>query len=273
MNRLVACFIQLAIMKAVFGTALFAQEVRPMPLNANPDFEVVTIKPADPEMHTKDFGFQGRQFMARNYNVNDIIALAYGLHFTQIAGPAWIGNVLYDIDGVPNTDGIPNQRQKGLMMQKLLADRFKLKFHLEKRELSVYVITVAKGGSKLELDSSAPDAPSNFRIESQFLGVRVTNMSIPEFAIWFQKVVMDKPVIDQTGLSGRYNFILRWSPDESQWIPLRGTGAMPGRWPDDGKAPPGLYAAIQEQLGLKLKPAKTLADVMVVDHIEQPSPN
>jgi len=258
---------------ALLGGVLRAQDTRPMPANADPGFEVVTIKPADPDVHGKNFGFQGRRFMAQNYNVDDIIALAYGLHFKQIVGPAWMSATLYDIDGVPDTEGIPNQRQKNLMMQKLLAERFKLSFHHEKRDQPVYAITVAKGGPKLTPSASAPDAPSNFRLEGQLRGVSVTNMTLAEFAIWFQKVVMDKPVIDRSGLSAKYDFSLMWSPDESQFIPLRGTGARAGRWPDDAKAPPDLYGAFQEQLGLKLEPVKALADVMVVDHIDQPSPN
>jgi uncharacterized protein (TIGR03435 family) len=258
---------------ALLGGMLWAQEARPMSANANPGFEVVTIKLADRDVQGKDFGFQGRQFMAQNYNVNDIIALAYGLHFKQIVGPAWMGTTLYDINGIPDTDGIPNQSQKALMMQKLLAERFKLRFHLEKRELAVYTITLAKGGPKLTPTASASDAPSNFRLEGLLRGVRVSNMTLAEFSIWFQKGVMDKPVIDRSGLTAKYDFNLMWSPDESQFIPLRGTGAKAGRWPDDEKSPPGLYSAFQEQLGLRLEPIKAPADVMVVDHVEKPLEN
>ena len=245
----------------------------PMAAEANPSFEVATIKLSNPEIQGKDFSFAGHHVWARNYNVNDIIAIAYGLHPHQIIGaPAWFGSTLYDIDGVPDTEGIPNQQQKGLMMQKLLTDRFQLSFHREKRVLAVYAMTIAAGGPRLIQTTSGPNDPDNFRLR-WLRGVTVTNMTLAEFAIWFQKVVMDKPVVDRTGLTDRYDFKLDWTPDESQFIQLRGTGIAPPPPTDDPKAPPNLYTAIQEQLGIKLETIKAPTDVIVIDHAERPSPN
>jgi uncharacterized protein (TIGR03435 family) len=256
------------------SAALYAQDpIRPMPADANPSFEVVTIKLSDPESQGKDFSFAGHHVWAKNYNVNDIIAIAYGLHPHQIIGaPAWFGSTLYDIDGIPDTEGIPNQRQKSRMMQKLLTDRFQLTFHREKRTLAVYAMTIATGGPKLVKTTSGSNDPDNFRLR-WLRGVTVTNMTLAEFAIWFQKVVMDKPVVDRTGLTDRYDFKLDWTPDESQFIQLRGTGIAPPPPTDDPKAPPNLYTAIREQLGIKLETIKAPADVIVIDHAERPSPN
>ena len=245
----------------------------PMDANANPSFEVATIKPSPPNKPGKGFGFRGGHFMTRNTNVNDLIAFAYGLHAKQIIdAPPWFGIDLYDIEAKPDTEGRPNQKQMQTMVQKLLTDRFQLKFHHDKRELSVYVITVASGGPKLTKTTSAPNDPSAFFFRA--LGdLTVRNQSMADFATWMQSGVMDKPVVDQTGLTDKYDFQLKWTPDESQFGQFRGTGTVVPPPPDDPKAPPSLYTAIQEQLGLKMGPAKVPDDVIVIDHVEKPSEN
>ena len=129
--------------------------VPPMDANANPSFEVATIKPSLPNRPGKSVGFRGAHYMSRNTNVNDLIALAYGLHAKQIVGgPDWFGTDLYDIEGKPDAEGLPNDKQIKTMLQKLLAERFKLTFHHDKRELSVYVISVASGGAKMTTSES-----------------------------------------------------------------------------------------------------------------------
>jgi hypothetical protein len=129
--------------------------VPPMDANANPSFEVATIKPSLPNRPGKNAGFRGGHYRSRNTNVNDLIALAYGLHAKQIVGaPDWFGTDLYDIEGKPDAEGLPNDKQIKTMLQKLLAERFKLIFHHGKRELSVYVISVAGGGPKMTKSTS-----------------------------------------------------------------------------------------------------------------------
>jgi uncharacterized protein (TIGR03435 family) len=91
-----------------------------------------------------------------------------------------------------------------------------------------------------------------------------------DFADGMQASFMDKPVVDQTGLTDRYDFLLKWTPDESQVSSLGEKGSPPA---DDLNAPPGLYTAIQEQLGLKLVSTRAPVDVLVIDHIEKPSEN
>jgi uncharacterized protein (TIGR03435 family) len=88
-----------------------------------------------------------------------------------------------------------------------------------------------------------------------------------------QAGVMDKPVVDQTGLADRYDFQLKWTPDESQFAQFRGTGMVVPPPTNDPRAPPSLYTAMQEQLGLKVGTAKFPDDVIVVDHVEKPSEN
>jgi uncharacterized protein (TIGR03435 family) len=245
--------------------------VPPMDANANPSFEVATIKPSPPNRPGKTVGLRGGHYMSRNTNVNDLIALAYGLHAKQIVGgPDWFGTDLYDIEGKPDAEGLPNDKQIKTMLQKLLAERFKLTFHHGKRELSVYVISVASGGPKMTTPS--PDGRTNFFFRG--LGdLLVTNMTMTDFAIWMQAGVMDKPVVDQTGLPGRYDFQLKWTPDESQFAQFRGTGRVVPPPTNDPNAPPSLYTAMQEQLGLKMGTAKFPDDVIVIDHVEKPSEN
>lgn len=93
------------------------------------------------------------------------------------------------------------------------------------------------------------------------------------FATWMQTTVMDKPVVDQTGLTDRYDFQLKWTPDQSQFEQFSGTGASVPPATNDPNAPPGLYTAIQEQLGLKMGKGKVPDDVIVIDHVEKPSEN
>ena len=241
-----------------------------MAANAKPAFDVATIKPGEPGRQGKLIGFRGREFSAMNFNVNDLVSFAYGLHSAQIVGaPAWFATDLYDITGVPDVEGIPSQKQQSLMLQKLLADRFQLKFHHDQKELSVYLITVAKGGPKMVVDSGSPDDGIGFFFRG--LGdLTVRNLTMADFATWFQGSVMDKPVVDHTGLTDRYDFNLKWTPDDSQFVQFRGSSPLP---PPRDDAPPSLYTAAQEQLGLKFEATKAPDDIIVIDHVEKPSPN
>ena len=103
--------------------------------------------------------------------------------------------------------------------------------------------------------------------------LNVRNMTMADFASWMQNGVMDRPGVDQTGLTDRYDFQLKWTPDGSQFAAFRGVGATIPPPSDDPKAPPALYTAIQEQIGLKMGPAKAPDDVIVIDHVEKPSAN
>jgi uncharacterized protein (TIGR03435 family) len=247
--------------------------VPPMAANANPNFEVATVKPSKPGAQGKYFTFRAGHFITFNTDLNDLIAFAYGLHPKQIIdAPAWFGTDLFDIEAKPDAEGRPSTKQMSAMAQKLLEDRFQQKFHHEKRELPVYVISVASGGPKMTKSASAPtDTPSFFFRALGDLTVRNQNMN--DFATWMQNGVMDRPVVDQTGLTDRYDFQLKWTPDESQFAAFRSIGAVVPPPTDSATAPPLLYTAITEQLGLKMGPAKVPVDVIVIDHVEKPSAN
>jgi uncharacterized protein (TIGR03435 family) len=234
------------------------QPLEPMATDAKPVFSVATIKPSVPGRQSKMIaGLNGRHILMRNTNLSDLIAFAYQLDAKQIVGaPTGSDDRPYDIDGVADVDGRPDVQQMQWMFQELLASRFKLVFHREKRNLPVYAILVAKGGPKLIKSASAASDYTEF--SSNTGEIRITNKSMAEIA-GLMRFVVDRPVVDQTGLAGRFDFVLKWTPD--------------GAETSDPNAPPELFTAIQEQLGLKLEPVKAPVDVLVIDHVERPSEN
>ena len=245
-----------------------------MAADANPGFDVATIKPSQPGTQGKGVTYRGTHFIAINTNMNDLIAFAYGLHAKQIIGaPEWFGTDAFDIDGVPDTPGRPNLKQMQNMVQKLLGDRCALKFHHEQKELSVYAVRVAGGGPKMSETTAGPNDLEGFGFRG--LGDLVArNLTMAGFATWMQATVMDRPVVDQTGLKDKYDFTLKWTPDDSQFGQMRSAvAAMPKPAGDSPNAPPSLYTAVQEQLGLKIEATKAPDDVIVIDHVEKPSPN
>ncbi|MGP8259104.1 MAG: TIGR03435 family protein [Acidobacteriaceae bacterium] len=248
------------------------EPTKPMAKDAQPDFEVATIKPSKPNTPGKTTDFEGRHFTMVNYNVNDLLSDAYGLHTKQIFGaPAWFDTELYDIDGVPDVPGEPNDKQAGMMLQKLLADRFALKFHREQRELSVFAITVAKGGPKMTISAAGQGNEDEFSFRK--LGdLTAANITMDEFATEMQGSVTDRPVVDRTGLKDRYDFKLWWTPDDSQFAQFRSAGVQQ-RKTDKPSNQPALKDAIQQQIGLRIDAVKAMVDVIVIDHVEHPSPN
>lgn len=248
------------------------EPTKPMAKDAQPDFEVATIKPSKPNTPGKTTDFEGRHFTMVNYNMNDLLSDAYGMHTKQIFGaPAWFDTELYDIDGVPDVPGEPNDKQAGMMLQKLLADRFALKVHLELRELSVFAITVAKGGPRMTVSAAGQGNEDEFSFRK--LGdLTAANITMDEFATEMQGSVTDRPVVDRTGLKDRYDFKLRWTPDDSQFAQFRSAGVQQ-RKTDKPSNQPALKDAIQQQIGLRMDAVKAMVDVIVIDHVEHPSPN
>ncbi|HEY4087787.1 MAG TPA: TIGR03435 family protein, partial [Bryobacteraceae bacterium] len=129
----------------------------PMAENADPSWEAATIKLSDPERQGIGINMNGRNFSTHNTTLRDLLTFTYGLHPNQILGaPGWVETDKFDLAARPDTPGMPSDLQIKSMMKKLIAERFKLKFHTEKKELSVFLITVAKGGPKLTKNDSDP---------------------------------------------------------------------------------------------------------------------
>jgi uncharacterized protein (TIGR03435 family) len=244
---------------------------KPMAADADPSFEVATVKPSDPNARGKGFGIRGRTLSTRNTSLDDLIEYAYDVHLKQIVdGPAWMDENKFDLTAVPDKEGDPSSQQWKSMLKKLLADRFQLKFHHDKRELSVFVMSVAKDGPK-NLEKSVQDNDKfsiPIRPAPGGLTMLVANGNMGDFSgFGLQGAVLDRPVLDQTGITGRYNFKVTWAPSGSEF-----GGRMPAPPPSDNP-PPSLFTAMQEQLGLKLDATKAATDVMVIDKAEKPSAN
>lgn len=243
-------------------------KVLPMDPKADPSFEVATIKLSEPNSPGKGFGGPPGKFQTRNTTLNDLMMFAYQIQIKQIVGaPGWAESEKFDLIGKQDTPGQATEQQTRGMMQKLLVTRFGLKFHKEKRELPAYVMTVAKNGPKLEKSEADANTPSAFFFR-QLGNLTFRNITMDGFAQWMQ-TVLDRPVVNHTEIPGRFDGKLKWNPDETQFA-VFGVKVVPSDAPD---APPDLYKAIQEQIGLRLDAAKPNVDVLVIDHVEKPSEN
>ena len=247
---------------------------KPMAANADPSFEVTTIKPnPSGDVTLRQLAINGRNFILRNGSLADMISFAYNVQKKQIVNaPDWEDKDRYDINAVPDVEGAPNLDQLRIMMRKLLADRYALKFHHEKREMQAFVLSAGKTEPKLTKSESTSNIPNNVGIRPAPNGIRavLTNATTADFTVFLQLLVLDKPVVDQTGITGRYDISVTFTPDDSQFNGVR----RRGRHSADGTEPaPDLFSAIQQQLGMKLSSEKTPVDVIAVDHVEKPTPN
>lgn len=235
-----------------------------------PAFEVATIKVSHMDPRGSGVFLNGRRFEMINSTLETVIGFAYGVHAKQIVGaPVWIEKDQYDINALPEGDTAPDATQWELMMRKLLADRFKLVFHRETREMTVYVLSVDKAGPRLTPSTADPSAPPAvyFHRIGELFG---RNAGMGDLAGEMQSAVLDLPVVNQTGLTGRYDFTLKWTPNDAQYFRL-GMHAGSSTGAADGPPPP--YTAVQEQLGLRIEAKRAKAEVFVVDHLERPTPN
>lgn len=245
-----------------------APPTAPPQASASPEIEVATIKPVkEPNPNNMHDTTEGRRLLMRYTTLRDLMMMAYEVDPRQIlGGPAWVATDEYDIDAVA-VEGVQANQSEEAMLKELMADRFQLKVHQEQRVMAVYVLEVTKGGPKLT--AAQADRPENSGCEH--IGVcSFHNRTLANFSRFMQFVVLDKPVVDKTGIEGTFDFELKWTPDESQF---RGMGIRVPPPSDSTTVLPGLFTAIQEQLGLKLEPQKIPCDVLVIDHVERPSEN
>ncbi len=229
-----------------------------------PEFEVAAIKPGDPSA-TVSMNRSANRFTTSNTSLEMLVLWAYDIRGDRVFGkPNWLDSVRYDVvakapEDSPVIGAIPLMRR---MMQSLLTARFKLAVHRETRELPTYVMVVGKTGPKIHLADAAetavtPRNPFSMTMRGRLNGTQVSTAMLA-------KVLSDQlgnAVEDQTGLKGVFDFTLQWSPDtETQF---RGTEG------GSGQAGVSIFAAIQEQLGLKLESRKGPVEVLVIDHIER----
>jgi uncharacterized protein (TIGR03435 family) len=259
-----------------------------------PAFQVASIKPnaaANPRgMMIRPQA--GGRLTSENSPLLMLIQNAYSVQaFQVIGGPAWVNTAGYDIDAKP--EGPTDRKQMWLMLQTLLADRFKLTLHRETRELPVYAVTLAKGGLKqlpfkegscIELPPDSPPPPpgsgqtlcGRLPINMSPAGLKMDGSKVPMAElVRMLAVMMGRPVLDQSGVTAPLEVHLSFTPDETTaGLPGAGGPRDPGgpRLPTDPERPT-IFAALQEQLGLRLVTTKGPVEVLVIDHVERPTEN
>jgi uncharacterized protein (TIGR03435 family) len=266
---------------AVLSPALYAQTpvaqapVAPIPaprpaFNA---FDVATIKPIDPDAKAGRYIImQGtHRFIGKAYTLKLLIAAAYSLSPETISGgPSWIESDHFDITAITPGEVQPNHDEQMSMLRNLLGDRFRLTFHREPRQFSLYELQIAnpKSASKLKPSTAlAGDPPALIStVYPQRIVMPARNVTMADFVSVLQRAVLDRPVVDKTGLTGRYDFDLEWAPDDSQF----GGDVKPAS--ADAPSPP-FFTAVQQELGLRLVAAKGPVEALVVDHAEHPTAN
>lgn len=219
-------------------------------------FEVASIRPNNSGSGTSSSDGRNGEFIGRNESLRDLIEHAYDVMEWQIDGPAWIRAERFDVMAKPPA-GAPSG-DFNAMMQNLLAERFKLKVHRESRETPVYALVEMKAG--LKAAKVADDGQARTDWSRNHISAQHTSMA--RFAERLSRIA-DRPVVDRTGEKGAFDFELKWTPDaQSARPPATPAGTI-------ADEPPSLFTAIQEQLGLRLEPAKAPVEYLVVDHAER----
>ena len=266
MNNVKLC---IAVVVTAAGVTAAAQRAQ---------FEVASVK-----LHTSDdqrvymvLQPTGR-FVAANIPLRLLIRSAYQLQDDQIVGgPDWLATDRFDIDArAPQAPGPPNP-QLLEMLQTLLADRFRLTTHREQRELPVFALERSRRDGafgpglhstacpELATDLSRPQPCTN--IQTGIGSLTTRGMPFSQFTAYLSPYV-NRVIVDRTGLDGRYDIELKWTPEPSPQG--RGAGEPPA--PDPNAV--SIFTALQEQLGLRLNSTRDTVDVLVIDTLERPTPN
>lgn len=247
------------------GSALHAQTVVAATGGAAPAaqaetlaYDVAAIRPNKSGDNGSDIDFDDYgNFSAKNSTIKILIQAAYGMRRDLVLDvPRWAQEERFDIEAkiVEKPTTKLTSLQNRALLRALLASRFQLKAHMETRTLPLYELIVGKNGIKMTAVDRPKDGPTGFHGGNGSLRVVAGPMDM--FANVLSNAI-SSVVINKTGLTGRYDFTLKWSPDETKPI-------------DDA---PSIFTAVQEQLGLKLQPARGPVEVLVVDSVEHPSAN
>jgi uncharacterized protein (TIGR03435 family) len=244
-----------------------------LPEDADPSFAVATIKPdVTSGIKMRGPGTDGHEFKLRNGSLGDLISFAYDVQANEIiGGPSWMDQDRYDIEARQDVDGLANDKQLRAMVRKLIEDRFQIKIHHDKRDLSAFLLTVAKGGPKLTPSQSKGDWPGTGYVRMPGgVVMEMYNGTVDDLADYLQSAIVDRPVVDHTGIAGRFDMTVKFTPDNTQF---KGhpPNVRPG--PDTTEVAPSLFEAMERQAGLKLSPGKADVGVVVIDHVEKPSAN
>jgi bla regulator protein blaR1 len=249
--------------------AAFAQTAAP-----TTTFEVASIKLSRPGTRggSMEFPPGGERFTATNMPFGAFVLIAYDITVRQLSGPGEFLSQQYDIQA--KAEHAVKRDEMLRMLRALLADRFKLVVRQETKEAPVFALSVGKGGPKLRLsslpegESGSPRTPSRAggtELKSGHLVFRDESMADFAWALSRMGGIGDLIVVDQTGLEGRYDFELVFERDN---VPMAG-GGEPAARPEA----PALFAALQEQLGLKVESKKAMIEFLTIEHVERPSEN
>lgn len=273
---------------------------------SDPTFETASVKPNKSGDGRSGINIQpGGRFVATGVTLQLLIAAAYGegglLPDFQISGgPNWIGTDRFDIVAKAASDPLagratlpepggapPGARQMNVMLRALLAERFRLTVHHETRQLPIYELVVARSDGTLgpQLRETTVDCVAAVaargnappRPDGPFCGTRggVGRLMLGSVTMSMLATVLsrsvNRTVVDRTGLAGKFDGSLEWTPDQMSTPPPG--GAPPGGLPPPPADGPSIFTAVQEQLGLKLESARGPVDVLVIDHVERPTPN
>ncbi len=247
-------------------SSAFAQR----PTAGVPSYDAVVIRPNKSLLRGMSVDANEDTFQATNVSLRNLLVNAYAIRGGLIFGlPGWAESSRFDVTAKVTDADLKTLRglsreQRRAMLAAMLVDRFHLKMHTEIRTLPVYDLVVAKGGSKLtatvvpppSAEDSDPLGLGNLDVHNTEMTAR--GVSVADLAMNLS-FPLDRTVIDKTGLTGRYDFQLRWTADGAS------TGAA--------DAPPDLFTAMEEQLGLKLQAAKGPVTTLVIDHVERPEEN
>jgi bla regulator protein blaR1 len=273
------------VLLVLMAALLFSQSPTP-PLV----FEVASIKPNSADDRRTAMMIQpGGGLRATGATLKMLVTMAYDVREFQISGgPNWISSDRYDITAraeraagaEPSAQATPmNDEQRKTMqeqmeqrLQALLADRFHLVIHRESKEQQVYALVVAKGGAKIHpSENKATERQGMMRMSRGLLEGQGVPLDTLIRAISGQ---LGRPVVDRTGLTGRFDIKLQWTPDAGQSLTPLGGALPPGvELPPSDPNGPSLFTAVQEQLGLRLESQKAPVDLIVIDSVEKPTEN
>ncbi len=234
-------------------------------------FDVATIKEVGPDAKAGRYiTMQGdHRFVAQNFALKLLIAAAYDLNPTVVSGgPEWVESQKFEIVATTPGEKRPNREEQMRMLRKLLTDRFQLTFRREEKEFSIYELGLFKNGPKLKTSLSEANEPTQLvsTVYPQRIHMPARNATMADFVAVLQRAILDRPVVDKTGLSGHFDFDLDWAPDGTQF-----GGEIPPA-PDDAPSPP-LRFALERQLGLQLKATRGMAASLTILKAERPSAN
>jgi uncharacterized protein (TIGR03435 family) len=247
-------------MRATAATAvLLVWGVLTTAQNRSLSFEVTSVRPSPTNRYVP--AVVNPQSFRIVSTLGDAILWAYELHKYQLSGgPPWISREYYQIEGRTQTPA--TKKEMRAMLQRLLADRFKLKVRGEAKEIPIYALMVGNAGPKVQIAKSPCGESGCINVApGEFVAIAARMDAI---AATLSNIV-DRPVLDQTGLTGQYDFRLKFDPTFQR--PFDGQGP-----PRVGTDAPSIFAAFQD-LGLKLEPRRATVDTVVIDDAEKPAPN